>query len=73
MNRVTVIAKPGSRHARVVRRADGRYEIAVTAPAERGKANDAVRRALADALGVAPSRVSLRMGISSHVKVFDIT
>lgn len=70
--RITVIAKPGSRVASVKLLEPGRYEIAVTQRAEKGKANDAVRRALAEHLRVAPSRLSLLMGASSRTKVFEL-
>jgi uncharacterized protein YggU (UPF0235/DUF167 family) len=71
--RVTVHVKPGSRKANSVRRDDGSYDIAVIERPERGRATDAARRALADALGVAPSRLSLVMGAASRTKVFDLT
>ncbi len=68
--RITVIAKPGSRVASVKLLEPDRYEIAVTQRAEKGKANDAVRRALAEHLHCAPSRLSLIMGQTSRTKVF---
>ena len=70
--RITVDAKPGSKVARVAKLDERRYIIAVTARPEHGKANDAVRRALADALGVAPSRCSLVMGTASRTKKFEV-
>jgi uncharacterized protein YggU (UPF0235/DUF167 family) len=70
--RITVIAKPGSRRASVEKTADNRYVISVTAIPEHGKANDAVRRALAEELGVAASRLSLVMGATARTKVFEV-
>lgn len=70
--RITVNAKPGSRAASVKLIEPDRYEIAVTEQPEKGKANDAVRRALAQHLRVAPSRLSLLMGASSRTKVFEL-
>lgn len=70
--RITVKATPGSKHPRVEKIDDSHYAIAVTAVAEHGKATDAVRRELANALKVAPSRISLVMGASSRVKVFEV-
>ena len=70
--RITVRATPGARRASVERVSPTEYRVAVTTPPERGKANDAVRRALADALGIAPSRLSLVMGQASRTKVFEI-
>ena len=46
--------------------------VQVTAPADRGAANDAVIRLLAAALGVAPSRLTLMRGGSSRIKTIHI-
>ncbi|MEK7638145.1 MAG: DUF167 domain-containing protein [Patescibacteria group bacterium] len=70
--RITVNAKPGSRAASVKLIEPDRYEIAVTQLPEKGKANDAIRRALAKHLRVAPSRLSLLMGVTSRIKVFEL-
>ena len=69
--------RPGAGRTRV----GGRYEgphgsaliIAVGAPAVDGKATEAVRRALADALRVRPGDVALRLGATSRDKVFTVT
>lgn len=42
----------------------------VTAPPENGKANAAVRALLAAAMGVAPSRLTLKRGATSRNKVY---
>ncbi|MES2712443.1 MAG: DUF167 domain-containing protein [Pseudomonadota bacterium] len=53
--------------------ADGpRLRIAVTAPAEDGRANDAVRAALGEALGVPQASIALRHGATSREKSFHI-
>ena len=44
----------------------------VTAPPDRGKANDAVRRLLAKALGIAPTRLTLTRGAASRDKQFQM-
>lgn len=44
----------------------------VTDPPEDGRANDAVQKLLARALGVAPSRLSLRRGAKSRDKLFRL-
>jgi uncharacterized protein YggU (UPF0235/DUF167 family) len=49
------------------------YEIWTTSAPEKGKANDAVRRLLAEAIGVAPSCLQLVRGTSSREKVFERT
>ena len=69
--RVTVRAKPGASRTRV----GGRYGpaqdlvVAVTPPAVDGAANDAVLRAIADALGLRPRQVSLVNGHRGRTKV----
>ena len=70
--RITVIAKPGSRAVSVELLEPNRYEIAVTDRPEKGKANDAIRRVLAKHLRIAPSRLSLLMGVTSRTKVFEL-
>lgn len=72
MTRFTVRVKPGARQASVELLPDGSYEIAVTEHPERGKATEAVRKALAKYLAIAPSRLSLIMGESSRTKVFNL-
>lgn len=52
------------------RDADGapRLKVAVTEPAEDGRANEAVLRALAHALGIAPSSLHLMAGAGAREK-----
>jgi uncharacterized protein len=73
---VVVRVRPGAGRARVGGRYDGPHGaaliVAVGAPAVDGKATEAVRRALADALGVRPGRVVLRLGATSRDKVFTV-
>lgn len=47
--------------------------IRVAAPPEKGKATEEARRALADALGVPPSAVTLRSGPTSRRKTFRVS
>lgn len=46
--------------------------VAVREPAVDGRANDAVVRAVASYLGVAPSAIVLRRGASSRTKLLEI-
>ncbi|SCL16003.1 hypothetical protein GA0070616_0898 [Micromonospora nigra] len=73
---VAVRVKPGSSRARVGGRFDGpngpALVIAVNAPAVDGRATEAARRALAEALGVRPGAVSLRSGAASRDKLFHV-
>jgi uncharacterized protein len=59
------------------RKPDLRYEagvfrISVTAPADEGRANAAVTEALAHALGVAKTRLTLLRGATSRDKTFRL-
>ncbi|MFI1193797.1 DUF167 domain-containing protein [Micromonospora sp. NPDC020750] len=71
---VAVRVKPGAARARVGGRHDGPHGpalvIAVNAPPVDGRATEAARRALAEALGVRPAAVSLRAGSASRDKLF---
>ncbi|MFI6822619.1 DUF167 domain-containing protein [Micromonospora sp. NPDC050187] len=71
---VAVRVKPGASRARVGGRFDGPHGpalvIAVNAPAVDGRATEAARKALAQALGVRPAVVSLRAGAASRDKLF---
>ena len=51
---------------------EGSLKVFVTAVPEGGKANDAVRKLLAKALGIAPSQLALIRGEPSREKVFRI-
>jgi uncharacterized protein len=44
--------------------------VTVTAPPENGKANAATRTLIATAMGVAPSRLTLKRGATSRTKLF---
>jgi hypothetical protein len=73
---VAVRVRPGAGCTRVGGRYDGPHGaaliVAVGAPAVDGKATEAVRRALAGALGVPAGRVTLRLGATSRDKVFTV-
>ncbi|MFI7574210.1 DUF167 domain-containing protein [Micromonospora sp. NPDC049497] len=73
---VAVRVKPSSSRTRVGGCFDGPHGpalvIAVHAPAVDGRATEAARRALADALGVRPPAVSLRAGAASRDKLFQV-
>ncbi len=70
--RYTVRVKPGAKRAAVKKISETDYEISVVERPEKGRATEAVRRALAQALDIAPSRLSLVMGATSKTKVFEI-
>jgi hypothetical protein len=73
---VAVRVKPGARRTSVGGRHDGprgpSLVVAVTAPAVDGRATEAARRALAEALRVRAATVSLRSGATSRDKRFVV-
>jgi uncharacterized protein (TIGR00251 family) len=73
---VAVRVKPGASRTKVGGRYDGPWGaalvVAVHAPAVDGRATEAARRALAEAFGVRPARVTLRSGATSRDKLFAV-
>lgn len=65
--------KPGSSRSKVGGRfGDDQLVVAVTARPVDGAANDAVTRAVADALGLRPRQVSLVSGHTARSKVLEV-
>ena len=69
---VRVRAQPGARKNGVTGEHDGALKVAVAAPPDRGKANEAIAAVLAEILGTKPAQVALRSGASSRSKTFLI-
>jgi uncharacterized protein YggU (UPF0235/DUF167 family) len=70
--RVTVRVKPGASRVGVGGDHDGALIVRVSARAVDGKATEATLRALAEALGVRRSEVTLVSGASSRTKLVDV-
>ena len=68
---LSVRVTPRAAHNAVEETPDG-LRIAVTAPPENGKANQAVTKLLATALGVAKSRLTLIRGATARDKFFRL-
>lgn len=74
--RLTVRVTTGATHTQV----GGRYGVGdppvlvvrVTSRPIEGRANEAVRHALADAFGLRTSAVTLQVGTAARLKVFDL-
>jgi len=69
---VQVRVQPKARRNEIVEQPDGVFRVRVTAAPEGGEANRAVTALLAEAFGVAPSRISLVRGATSRDKLFRI-
>jgi uncharacterized protein (TIGR00251 family) len=69
---VSVRAQPGARTSGVTGIHDGALRIRVREPADRGRANAAIGRELAAALGLRPAQVTMTSGGSSRAKRFRI-
>jgi uncharacterized protein len=63
-----VHAQPGASREGVVGVHGDALKVAVRAPADRGRANEAVLAVLAELLGVAPSSLALVAGTTSRAK-----
>jgi hypothetical protein len=67
---LAVRAQPGARKSAVVGEQAGALKVAVTAPPEDGRANEALVEVLRDWLGVRRSQVELLTGATNRNKVF---
>jgi uncharacterized protein (TIGR00251 family) len=69
---LSVRAQPGARKAGVIGEQAGALKVAVTAPPEDGRANQALTELLRDWLGLKRSQVALAGGPTSRNKQFLI-
>jgi uncharacterized protein (TIGR00251 family) len=67
---VRVRAHPGARRNAIVGAQGGALKVAVTAPPDKGRANDSIVLLLADSLGLKRSQVELVSGATSRAKKF---
>jgi uncharacterized protein len=70
--RLRVRVSPGARRGGVAGRAGEVWKLRVTAPAEGGRANEAVVRLLADAVDVPRRQIALVSGHSAREKVVEL-
>ena len=74
---IAVRVRPGASRTRVGGRHDSTngpaLVVAVSAPPVDGRATEAARRALAEALDLRPAALALRSGATSRDKVFVVT
>lgn len=67
-----VKVKPSSKKEEVKKISESEYEVKVSAPPERGKANEKLREILADFFGVPKGRVKILRGHTSRIKLVEI-
>jgi uncharacterized protein len=70
--RLRVRVSPGAGRSQIVGRHGDGWKVRVAAPPERGRANEALRRLLADAVGVSQADVTLVAGHATRDKVVEL-
>ncbi len=70
--RLRIRVSPGARRTELVGRQGEAWKVRVAAPPERGRANDAVLKLLAERLRVPPAELSLVAGRSGRDKVVEL-
>jgi hypothetical protein len=71
--RLRLRVSPGSTRPGVAGRLGSAWKVRVTAPAEGGRANEAVLRLVADAVGLARRDVSLVSGRGGREKIVELS
>ncbi len=69
---IAVRAQPGAKKNAVIGEHDAALKVAVTAPPDKGKANEAIAELLAESFGVSKSAVEIVSGHTSRQKKFFI-
>lgn len=67
---IKVKVHAGEKKNQLLQKAPDSFEIWVKAPAQEGRANEAVRTLLAQQLGVTENKLSLVKGAASPAKIF---
>jgi uncharacterized protein (TIGR00251 family) len=70
--RISVTLKPNARQTRVTKVSETEYQVAVNAPAQSGRANDALIDVLAHYFGVPKSRIRIIHGHASRHKLLEL-
>ncbi|MEK9168234.1 MAG: DUF167 domain-containing protein [Patescibacteria group bacterium] len=70
--KIFIKAKPNSKKEFVKKISDTNFAVAVKEPPIKGKANQAIVKALADFIGIAPSRLKIISGAVSRQKIIEI-
>ncbi|HXF44415.1 MAG TPA: DUF167 domain-containing protein [Candidatus Paceibacterota bacterium] len=70
--KIFVRAKPGAKTEKVEKVSEDTFIVSVKEPARKGRANEAIVRALAEHFGISKSRVSIVSGHKSKRKMVEV-
>ena len=70
--KIFVLAKPLAKEEKVEKIDETKFKVCVKEPPRQGKANDAIRKALAEYFKIPLSRIFLISGFSKKNKIFEI-
>lgn len=70
--KIFVKVKPGAKKEKVEKTGDTNFKVSVKEPPEKGKANSAVTRALADYFGLKRADIKIVSGTSSKLKIIEV-
>ena len=70
--KITINAKPRSSENKIEKITATEYNVSVTAPPIKGLANQKITELLADYFNVSKSKIILKSGFSSKIKIFEI-
>jgi len=72
MSRILTVKVHPKARRNEVRESEGAYTVWTTAAPDKGEANNAVRKLLADHFGCSQSKISLKRGAINRNKVFEL-
>lgn len=70
--KITIVVKPNARKEEVDKLPDGTFRVYVNAPAQEGRANEAVVRLLASHFGVKKSAIRIVTGERAKRKLVEV-
>lgn len=70
--KIFVKAKPGAKKEKIEESGKNNFTISVKEPADKGRANKSVIKALAAHFGIAPSRIRILSGHASRHKILEV-
>jgi hypothetical protein len=71
--KIFVKVKPKAKEEKVIKISDTNFKLLVKEPPEKGRANRAVLKALADYFGTSQSNIKIISGSTSKLKIIEIT